>query len=142
MAGKKKQSSKAHKTYSSEIYVQFYYPEIKDLSKSFLSLVSAILAFSVTFSTSIIDIKATSSTQLIFLICAWLSFVIAIITTGAGLYLSFRNANMANKAIKENDKLEISDLLTPPYILLTIAGCTFVAGLVLLAIAGGLKFLS
>ena len=67
---------------NSKIFIQFYYPEIKDLSKSFLTLISGILAFSVTFSTSIIGFPATSSTQLIFLISAWLSFVIAIITTG------------------------------------------------------------
>ena len=126
---------------NSKIFIQFYYPEIKDLSKSFLTLISGILAFSVTFSTSIIGFPATSSTQLIFLISAWLSFVIAIITTGAGLYLSFRNANKANRAIKKSNDLEISKLLTLPYILLTIAGCTFVVGLVLLAVAGGLKFL-
>lgn len=141
MVKKLEKKIKDPKLSNSEIYIQFYYPEIKDLSKSFLSLVSAILAFSVTFSTSIIGFPSTSSTQLTVLICAWISFVIAIITTGAGLYLSFRNANIANRVIKDSGNLKIGKLLTLPYILLTIAGCTFVVGLVLLAIAGGLKFI-
>ena len=119
-----------------DLFIKFYYAEIKDLSKSFLTLVSGILAFSITFSTSIIGVSTASILQLILLICAWLSFVIAIIAAGWGLYSDFVSANIANKAIHAGTNLEFKQLLIRPYRLLTVAGAAFVIGLILLAIAG------
>ncbi len=126
---------------NAEIFIQFYYPEIKDLSKSFLTLVSGILAFSITFSTSIIGVSTASKLQLILLISAWLFFVIAIIAAGSGLYSNFVAANLANKAILGDSALKFKQLLKRPYIFLNIAGVSFVIGLILLALAGVTKFL-
>ncbi len=141
MPQKTKKDAPANKPSSPEIFVQFYYPEIKDLSKSFLTLVSGVLAFSVTFSTSIIGFPAASSLQLIILIGAWLFFIIAIISAGTGLYQSFVSANKANRAIILETKEEIGNLVRLPYFMLNVAGSAFVIGLILLASAGILKFI-
>jgi hypothetical protein len=126
---------------NTEMFIQFYYPEVKDLSKSFLTLVSGILAFSITFSTSIIGVSTASKLQLILLISAWLFFIIAIIAAGSGLYNNFVAANIANKAILNDTELKFRQLLKRPYMLLNIAGVSFVIGLILLALAGATKFL-
>src|SRR5574341_8009 len=135
-----KDQSSSPRPSSPEMFIQFYYQEIKDLSKSFLTLVSGILAFSVTFSTSIIGVSTASLSQLLFLICAWLFFIIAIIAAGSGLYSNFVSANVANKAILTDAQLEIKHLLGKPYRLLNIAGVSFVIGLILLVVAGAMKF--
>ncbi len=126
---------------NAEMFIQFYYPEVKDLSKSFLTLVSGILAFSITFSTSIIGVSSASKLQLILLISAWLFFIIAIIAAGSGLYSNFVAANIANKAILSDSTLKFKQLLKRPYMLLNIAGVSFVIGLILLTLAGATKFL-
>lgn len=140
MAKNAKNQSPSPKLSTPEMFIQFYYQEIKDLSKSFLTLVSGVLAFSVTFSTSIIGVSTASLSELLFLICAWLFFIIAIIAAGSGLYSNFVSANIANRAILTGAELEIKYLLGKPYRLLNMAGISFVIGLILLALAGAVKF--
>jgi len=126
-----------------EMFIKFYYPETKDLSKSFLSLVSGILAFSVTFSSTIIGFQDASVQQLVFLITSWFFLLIAIVAAGGGVYSNFVSANRANRAIMEDleDEIEFKFLTKLPYAALNIAGISFVIGLVMLALAGLLKFI-
>jgi len=128
---------------SPEMFIKFYYPEVKDLSKSFLTLVSGILAFSVTFSSTIIGFPNASILQLTFLISSWLFLIVAIVAAGGGIYTNFVSSNIANRAIMEGKehKIEFSSLVKHPYALLNVAGIAFVIGLILLALAGVSKFL-
>ena len=125
---------------SAKMFIEFYYPEVKDLGKHFLTIVSGVLAFSVTFSEKIIGFPNAGRAQLILLICSWALFIIAIIAAGAGIYINFVSANVANRSILTGEKVEIKSLVLRSYALMKIAGGSFVLGLVLLASSSIIKF--
>lgn len=126
-----------------EMFITFYYSEVKDLSKSFLTLVSGILAFSVTFSSTILDYPNTSASQVVYLIISWFFLIIAIIAAGSGIYTNFVSANIAQKAImeKRENEIEFKSLTKVPYLVISFAGVAFVIGLIFLALAGFAKFI-
>ena len=68
-----------------ELFLKFDYPVTKDLCKDFLTLVSAILVFSLAFSEKIADFPRASPLTKRYLLSAWVCFVSAIIMCGAGL---------------------------------------------------------
>jgi hypothetical protein len=67
------------------LFMQYHYSEVKDLSKTFLTLVSAVLVVSLTFSEKIIDFPKASNTQRAFLVITWVLFIISIIFCGVAL---------------------------------------------------------
>ena len=143
MSENTKESNNGEKISSPGMFIKFNYLEVKDLSKSFLTLVSGILAFSVTFSSTIIGFTNASILQIVFLITSWLFLIVAIVAAGGGIYANFVSANKANKAIMQGKEQEIGfkTLVKWPYALLNVAGVAFVIGLILLALAGFAKFI-
>jgi hypothetical protein len=125
---------------NAEMFIEFYYPEIKDLGKHFLTIVSGVLAFSVTFSEKIIGFPNATLSQFILLVCSWVFFIVAIIAAGTGIYTNFVAANIANRAIHTNKKTEIKLLVLRSYSLLKVAGGSFIIGLMLLASSAIAKF--
>jgi len=65
-------------------FMTYDYAELKDLCKEFLTLVSAILVFSITFADKIVGFKATSRWPLL---VSWIAFIVAIVLCGLGLGL-------------------------------------------------------
>ncbi|MBN2386403.1 MAG: hypothetical protein JXB85_05235 [Anaerolineales bacterium] len=130
-----------------EIFSTVYYPEVKDLGKGFLTLLSAVLAFSVTFSKSILGPEPPALAGLVCLIAAWAFFLLAITAAGAGIYTNFISLNRAQRSMREDprrksaaeERVTIKNLIRFPYRLMTTAGVCFVIGLVLLAASGGLQ---
>lgn len=76
-------------------FLQFYYPEVKDLCKHFLTLISATLVFSVAFSEKIIDFANASKFDKTTLIGVFLLLISALGLCGVGLYDIFIAAEQA-----------------------------------------------
>ncbi len=126
---------------SAELFIKFYYPEIKDLTKSFLTLVSGILAFSVTFSNTTTETSSFPKVQLMLLVFSWLFFILAIILSGYGLYINFVKANVANTAIMKTQKVKFKTLISRSYAFIRFAGFAFVIALFFLVCSAAFKLL-
>ena len=125
-----------------EIFLEFHCPELKDLGKHFLTVISAVLAFSVTFSEKIVDISKTTFPQKILIMCSWLFLIVAIVTSGAGLYYNFVAGAQAHGAIIRGGNTDFKIFVKRTYRLYEIAGGSFIIGLVLLAADGTSKLLN
>jgi hypothetical protein len=75
---------------SAQRFLQFYYPEAKDLCKHFLTLISATLVFTVTFSEKIIDFQKAPIALRIVLFLSLFLMIVALGLCGAGLRQFFR----------------------------------------------------
>jgi hypothetical protein len=72
---------------SAEMFLKYHFAETKTLCTSFLTLVSAILVFSITFSEKIVGFATASQAAKSTLLGAWCAFVGSIIACGVGLCL-------------------------------------------------------
>jgi len=81
------------------IFVKFKYIEIRDLLKHFLTLISASLVFSVTFSEKIIDFQNAPSKQKLVLYLSWGALILSLGLCGYGLYTNYLAAEIAIKRI-------------------------------------------
>jgi len=111
-------------------FLGFLYPEIKDLAKHFLTLVSGVLVFSVTFSDKIISFENAKPLQKIAIIAAWLLWIVAVIFIGVAIFVNFVTATTALRR-RERD---IRTLVRITYLALDLGGVCFVAGLFMLAV--------
>jgi hypothetical protein len=125
-----------------EIFLEFHCPELKDLGKHFLTVISAVLAFSVTFSEKITEIPKATLPQKVLLMCSWLFLIIAVVASGAGLYFNFAAGAQAHGAIIRGGKTDFKIFVRRTYRLYEIAGGSFIMGLVLLAADGVSKLLN
>lgn len=77
------------------IFLSFVYPELKSFSLNFLTLVSGVLAFSVTFADKVLGITGGFSRRHLPLSGAWSMFLCSIALTGYGLWRLFGAAEVA-----------------------------------------------
>ena len=117
-------------------FLEFVYPETKDLCKLFLTLVSGILVFSVTFSEKIVSFQTAGKWARSLLLTAWVMFVIAIIRGGSSLTLLFLAAEEA-----KTGQAGWADLMVNGGFSLFGAGTTFCLGLLALALSGAITVL-
>src|SRR4051812_29567148 len=80
---------------SAKAFLEFDYTETKDLCKHFLTLVSGVLVFSITFSEKIIDFPRASKTAKGLLLFSWVLFMAAIVCCAFGLYSIFKAGRLA-----------------------------------------------
>jgi hypothetical protein len=121
-------------------FLEFKYPEIKDLLKQFLTLISASLVFSVTFSEKIISFQEASSLQKGFVYGAWVALIVALGACGFGLYLNYLTAERAIDVIATgNGATNFARLESRAYLFQDLAGLLFGAGFVLLVLSAILK---
>jgi hypothetical protein len=85
----------ATKPPKARVFLEFKYPEIKDLLKHFLTLVSAALVFSVAFSEKIVNFETASFGQRTAVIFGWFLLIVALGSCGAGLYVLYLAAERA-----------------------------------------------
>ena len=98
-------------------FLTYDYGEAKDLAKSFLTLVSAILVGTITFSEKIINFQTASAGQRRLTIASWSFFVLSMIICGIGLCFLFSSASMAVDCGYNNCTINypfVGDILTPP----------------------------
>jgi hypothetical protein len=65
-----------------QLFLKYDYTETKDLSKQFLTLVVAVLVFSLTFSEKIVEFRHASTITRTWLVSAWTAFILSIILCG------------------------------------------------------------
>lgn len=70
-----------------EIFLKGDFAESKDLAKSFLTLLTAVLVASITFSEKIVDVQRSGWWPRGLMITSWICLLIAIAACGAGLAL-------------------------------------------------------
>lgn len=121
------------------VFLQFYYPELKDLGKHFLTLVSGVLAFMVAFAEKVINLASASATQRLFLILALALLIIGVASVGTGVYLNFVAGGQANGSIIRGKRGDFKRFVRITYLLYHIGGAAFVAALSLLAAIAALK---
>ncbi|MES2938808.1 MAG: hypothetical protein V4864_14065 [Pseudomonadota bacterium] len=80
---------------SAETFLKFVYPETRDLCKHFLTLVSGILVFSITFSEKIVEFHKADVWPRRLLLFAWSMLVSAFLAGGLSLTMLFVSASRA-----------------------------------------------
>ena len=119
-------------TEEAKIFLAFQYPEVKDLCKQFLTLISGILVFSIAFSEKIIDFQRARLFQRLSLLVSWALLMISFVACGSGLYFIFIAAESANGSIIYNYGHDFKYFTRISYTLLDFAGVSFVAALLTL----------
>ena len=78
-----------------DLFLRADYAEMKDLAKSFLSLLIATLVASITFSEKIVDVSRAGARARTLMVASWLAIFGAILSLGAGLALMTIGAGVA-----------------------------------------------
>jgi FtsH-binding integral membrane protein len=81
------------------LFVKFQYVEVRDLLKHFLTLISASLVFSFTFSEKIIDYQNAPRSQKFMLYASWTMLVLSLGFCGYALDTNYKAAEIALKNI-------------------------------------------
>jgi hypothetical protein len=127
---------------SPELFLKFHYPELKQLTVTFLTLTSSIFTFSVVFAEKLVSAKPGKRHGQLSLYASWLLFILALIFGGFGLLRLVVAADMAQGGTMVFGDLlyggkakDLSDYVLSVYEQLTRAGFSFVGGLILLAVS-------
>lgn len=116
-----------------EVFLTFYYPELKDLGKHFLTVVSGVLAFFVAFADRLLDLKKATVAQSVCLIVALAMLIIAVVAVGTGIYINFVAGGRANGSIIRDKPGDFKPLVRFIYFLYHVGGAAFVLALCLVA---------
>jgi hypothetical protein len=110
-----------------ELYLKYDYTETKDLCKHFITVVVAVLVFSLTLAEKIITFEKASPLAKRLLFFAWAVMIVSIITCGIGLcYNSLAGGRAATNRKNYNELAQVA------YRWVFVAGGCFVLGLILL----------
>lgn len=130
-----------------EKFIKYGYPEIKSLAIQFLTLLTAILIFSLTFSEKIVNYNQASSAVRAILIGGWTLFILAIVSDGIGLAY---NAIALPTALVDSNNLELNHkksnaFYEPAFISLKsilMSGVFFIGGLICIVSSGVASLIS
>ena len=115
---------------NAKLFLQYNYAEAKDLCKHFLTVVSAILVFSLTFSEKIVNFHQAARSAKALLLIAWFCLIGAIISGGLGLvFISLAGGEAVYGAAGAYQGPAMTS-----YIWIIVAGCCFVLGLLSLIV--------
>jgi len=115
-----------------DLFMKIDYPESKDLGKSFLTLLSAVLVASITFSEKIVDVHNASTLAVSTMMVCWLLLFVSIVSCGAGLALVVT----AESICVYSPNLDYRSVEMRGAFMFLAAGVTFVFSLVSLIVAG------
>ena len=121
---------------AAQTFLQFYYPEVKDLCKHFLTLISATLVFSIVFSEKIVDFTRASQLHKAGLLGVFLLLIVALGLCGLGLYYIFVAAEQAAGSVVLDYGGDFRVFARRSYLLLDLSGLCYglgMLGLVLIA---------
>src|SRR5258708_35261164 len=117
---------------AADLFMKYNYAETKDLCKEFLTLVTAILVFSLTFSEKIVDFRRSARSAKVLLFSAWTLFLASIVSCGIGLtYLALAGG----QAVYGSDDYYLY-LANKCYSCVIGSGVFFIIGLIALVLAG------
>ncbi len=123
------------------LFLEFRYPEVKDLLKHFLTLISGALVFSVSFAEKFGALGGSSLQDRLVPIAAWSVLVLALGACGVGVYTLYLAADRALSAVVDGNesKSGFERLARVSYAFQDIAGLLFGVGLTLLVAAAVLR---
>ncbi len=119
-----------------EDFLKYEYGETKDLCKQFLTVVTTVLALSLTFSEKILEFKNAIFEAKLLLISAWISMLFSIILCGIGIVV----ISIAGGEAAYNGN-NYSALAQKAFKFIIAAGFLFVIGLTLLIFSAALVVL-
>ena len=128
-----------------ELFLSFHYPEIKELTVTFLTLCSSIFTFSVVFAEKLVPSQPIKQRGYLALYASWTFFIIALIFGGHGLLRlliaadSARGGDLISGDLFFGGNTNFSSYLIGVYSQLFIAGVCFVGGLTFLAVSAFYK---
>ena len=128
-----------------ELFISLHYPEIKELTVTFLTLCSSIFTFSVVFAEKLVPKQPIKQSGYIALYTSWAFFIITIILGGHGLLRLLIAADLANGGQLILGDLffggvrDFSSYVFSVYSQLFLSGIFFVGGLILLAVSAFYK---
>ncbi len=114
------------------VFVKFKYVEIRDLLKHFLTLISASLVFSVTFSEKIVDFQNAPFKQKLVLYASWGALVLSLGLCGYGLYTNYLAAEIAIERISELTEKPFENTAKISYFIQDLSAILYGLGLTLL----------
>ena len=123
-------------------FLKFHYAEVKDLSKHFLTLITAVLTFSITMAEKFIEISTAAWYFKAAIVFCWFLFLCALASCGLGLYFIFLAGEQASGSIIYKYKDDFKKFSQKSYICLDTAGILFVIGMIVLALLGVSKIFS
>ena len=115
---------------SSDLFFKYNYTETKDFCKQFLTLVVAVLVFSLTFSEKVVGYQSASLPARLCLAIAWTAMLISIVSCGIGL--TFMALAGGDAVYGGTSYYALAD---KAYKLIVVAGGAFIVGLILLIVA-------
>jgi hypothetical protein len=111
---------------NAQLFLKYNFSETKDLCKHFLTVVTAVLVFSLTFSDKVVSFATASVTARRLLVVAWSLMLLSIIACGIGLcYISLAGGDAV---YKPSDRYLKRARVAYSWII--IAGSSFVLGLI------------
>lgn len=122
-----------------KVFVDFYYREIKDLCKYFLTLISATLVASITFGEKIVPFSTATTAQRWSLTLSWLALLTALTSAGFGMYLLFVAAEKAKGEVIFKYASGFKKLARLAALFLDFGALAYGGGLLLLATTGVLR---
>jgi hypothetical protein len=115
-----------------KLYLEKDYAESKDLAKTFLTLISAMLVASITFSEKIVDVSKAELLPLSTMIVCWVLLIVALVACGVGLALMTTAAGM----VAYQPQLNFREMELRGVNLFLGSGVAFIFALVALVVAG------
>jgi hypothetical protein len=115
-----------------EKFISTEYAEIKDLGKSFLSILIAVFVASITFSEKIVNFNSASSWAKSILVLCWIFLLLGIVLAGTGMVYI---ASCFNQAIHMPCPENI-ELYSVAFVCFVLAGLCFGLGLTSMLCAG------
>ena len=128
-----------------ELFISLHYPEIKELTVTFLTLCSSIFTFSVVFAEKLVPQQPIKQSGYIALYTSWAFFIITLILGGHGLLRLLIAADLANGGqlilgdLFFGDVRDFGSYVLSVYSQLFLSGIFFVGGLILLAVSAFYK---
>ncbi|HQU85523.1 MAG TPA: hypothetical protein PKY59_20480 [Pyrinomonadaceae bacterium] len=120
-------------------FLEFHYPEVKDFSKQFLTVVAAVLAVTVTFSEKIVNFTTAPTLPRVLMMLVWCGGIVAFMFGGAAILFIYDAGALAKATEKDGKMFGYYTLLRRSYNCLLIGGGVFVVSLILLVVTGLLK---
>lgn len=120
---------------SAKLFLEFIYPEARDLCKHFLTLNSGILVFSVTFAEKVVSFSSAPAKTKGWLVGAWILYALSFILGGTSVAGLFLSAGQAQSADASWNALMVASGYT-----LFTACAFFCLGLLATVVAGVLAF--
>ncbi|MBB6520625.1 hypothetical protein [Pseudoteredinibacter isoporae] len=111
-------------------YIKIEYPQVKDLSKMFFTLVTAIFVASITFSEKILMTPKPGSFAKFSMVAAWISMLCSIIACGSALAL----VSLAYDQAAWSELRAFPSKASSGIALYIISGALFVWGLILFVV--------